>query len=188
MQVTRSNFNAALEGLRACVEESDFVVVDLEMTGVTSAPWRNSFEFDRSDVRYLKLKDSVEKFAVVQFGVCPFRWDSSKGITSISFHGMSCHFMGHLMISYVSCRIPRANAALATTTKSKCWIQNHLLIFCLIFSTKLVGSLICTREAIYLMKFEDKEGKKKKLKACMLLARGWRNKLLKGKKTCYYIK
>ncbi|XP_042397165.1 uncharacterized protein LOC121987417 isoform X4 [Zingiber officinale] len=66
MQVTRSNFNAALEGLRACVEESDFVVVDLEMTGVTSAPWRNSFEFDRSDVRYLKLKDSVEKFAVVQ--------------------------------------------------------------------------------------------------------------------------
>ncbi|KAG6469344.1 hypothetical protein ZIOFF_074058 [Zingiber officinale] len=79
MQVTRSNFNAALEGLRACVEESDFVAVDLEMTGVTSAPWRDSFEFDRSDVRYLKLKDSAEKFAVVQFGVCPFRWDSSKG-------------------------------------------------------------------------------------------------------------
>ncbi|KAG6509580.1 poly(A)-specific ribonuclease PARN-like [Zingiber officinale] len=78
-QVTRSNFNAALEGLRACVEESDFVAVDLEMTGVTSAPWRESFEFDRSDVRYLKLKDSAEKFAVVQFGVCPFRWDSSKG-------------------------------------------------------------------------------------------------------------
>ncbi|XP_042397170.1 poly(A)-specific ribonuclease PARN-like isoform X5 [Zingiber officinale] len=191
MQVTRSNFNAALEGLRACVEESDFVVVDLEMTGVTSAPWRNSFEFDRSDVRYLKLKDSVEKFAVVQFGVCPFRWDSSKGSffahphnfyifprNELPLHGPPDDFLW----------IPRANAALATTTKSKCWIQNHLLIFCLIFSTKLVGSLICTREAIYLMKFEDKEGKKKKLKACMLLARGWRNKLLKGKKTCYYIK
>ncbi|XP_042397151.1 poly(A)-specific ribonuclease PARN-like isoform X1 [Zingiber officinale] len=216
MQVTRSNFNAALEGLRACVEESDFVVVDLEMTGVTSAPWRNSFEFDRSDVRYLKLKDSVEKFAVVQFGVCPFRWDSSKGsffahphnfyifprnelplhgppddflwqVTSIDFLA-KCQFDFNACIYEVSCRIPRANAALATTTKSKCWIQNHLLIFCLIFSTKLVGSLICTREAIYLMKFEDKEGKKKKLKACMLLARGWRNKLLKGKKTCYYIK
>ncbi|KAG6532620.1 hypothetical protein ZIOFF_006469 [Zingiber officinale] len=66
-QVTRSNFNAALEGLRAYVEESDFVAVDLEMTGVTSAPWRDSFEFDRSDVRYLKLKDSAEKFAAVQF-------------------------------------------------------------------------------------------------------------------------
>ncbi|KAG6521395.1 hypothetical protein ZIOFF_018512 [Zingiber officinale] len=139
MQVTRSNFNAALEGLRACVEESDFVAVDLEMTGVTSAPWRDSFEFDRSNVRYLKLKDSAKKFAVVQFGVCPLPlgfiqglllrpsdysfdifglsyqsyllvlWDKSRqtlvalyiaDITSISFHGMSCHFMGHLMISY----------------------------------------------------------------------------------------
>lgn len=29
----------------------------------------------RYDVRYLKVKDSAEKFAVVQFGVCPFRWD-----------------------------------------------------------------------------------------------------------------
>lgn len=55
------------------------MAVDLEMTGVTSAPWRESFEFDRSDVRYLKVKDSAEKFAVVQVGVCPFRWDSAKG-------------------------------------------------------------------------------------------------------------
>ncbi|WMV57388.1 hypothetical protein MTR67_050773, partial [Solanum verrucosum] len=27
--------------------DADFVVVDLEMTGVTSAPWRESFDFDR---------------------------------------------------------------------------------------------------------------------------------------------
>lgn len=78
-KVTRSNFEPALEDLRTRVREADFVAVDLEMTGVTSAPWRDSFEFDRSDVRYLKLKDSAEKFAVVQFGVCPFRWDASQG-------------------------------------------------------------------------------------------------------------
>ncbi|RRT57277.1 hypothetical protein B296_00024011 [Ensete ventricosum] len=77
--VTRSNFEPALEDLRARVREADFVAIDLEMTGVTSAPWRDSFEFDRSDVRYLKLKDSAEKFAVVQFGVCPFRWEPSRG-------------------------------------------------------------------------------------------------------------
>lgn len=47
------------------------------MTGVTSSPWRDSFQFDRSDVRYLKVRDSASRFAVVQFGVCPFRWDSS---------------------------------------------------------------------------------------------------------------
>ncbi|KAM2613758.1 hypothetical protein TB2_028458 [Malus domestica] len=38
----------------------------------------HSLEFDRADVCYLKVKDSAEKFAVLQFGVCPFRWDSSK--------------------------------------------------------------------------------------------------------------
>ncbi|XP_015901133.2 poly(A)-specific ribonuclease PARN [Ziziphus jujuba] len=76
--VTRSNFEAALAELRGHVRAADFVAIDLEMTGVTSAPWRDSFEFDRSDVRYLKVRDSAEKFAVVQFGVCPFRWDSSK--------------------------------------------------------------------------------------------------------------
>ncbi|KAM4092166.1 hypothetical protein ACB094_06G017100 [Castanea mollissima] len=76
--VTKTNFESALAELRRHVAAADFVAIDLEMSGVTSAPWRESFEFDRSDVRYLKVKDSAEKFAVVQFGVCPFRWDSSK--------------------------------------------------------------------------------------------------------------
>ncbi|KAB1228080.1 Poly(A)-specific ribonuclease PARN [Morella rubra] len=75
--VTKSNFESALVELRRLVRAADFVAIDLEMTGVTSAPWRESFEFDRSDVHYLKVKDSAEKFAVVQFGVCPFRWDPS---------------------------------------------------------------------------------------------------------------
>lgn len=76
--VTKSNFEETLADLAGQVRTADFVAVDLEMTGVTSSPWRESFEFDRYDVRYLKVKDSAEKFAVVQFGVCPFRWDPLK--------------------------------------------------------------------------------------------------------------
>ncbi|XP_058115250.1 poly(A)-specific ribonuclease PARN isoform X2 [Magnolia sinica] len=76
--VTRSNFDSSLDDLRRHVRAADFVSVDIEMTGITSAPWRESLEFDRSDVRYLKVKDSAEKFAAVQFGVCPFRWDGLK--------------------------------------------------------------------------------------------------------------
>ncbi|KAM0995617.1 hypothetical protein ACFX13_005773 [Malus domestica] len=76
--VTKSNFEPALADLRRHVAAADFVAIDLEMTGITSAPWRDSLEFDRADVCYLKVKDSAEKFAVLQFGVCPFRWDSSK--------------------------------------------------------------------------------------------------------------
>ncbi|KAK4726449.1 hypothetical protein R3W88_031366 [Solanum pinnatisectum] len=73
--VTKSNFESALTNLRGLLRDADFVAVDLEMTGVTSAPWRESFDFDRYDIRYLKVKDSA---VVVQFGVCPFRWDSHK--------------------------------------------------------------------------------------------------------------
>uniref|UniRef100_A0A7N0U321 Uncharacterized protein n=1 Tax=Kalanchoe fedtschenkoi TaxID=63787 RepID=A0A7N0U321_KALFE len=76
--VTRSNFESSLEDLRRHVKASDFVSIDLEMTGLTSAPWRDSYEFDRFDVRFLKVKDSAENFAVLQFGVCPFRWDPEK--------------------------------------------------------------------------------------------------------------
>ncbi|KAG5027389.1 Poly(A)-specific ribonuclease PARN [Glycine max] len=75
--VTTANFEPSLAELRHHVRCSDFVAIDLEMTGVTSAPWRESLAFDRSDVRYLKVRDSAAKFAVVQFGVCPFRWDPS---------------------------------------------------------------------------------------------------------------
>ncbi|KAG9143222.1 hypothetical protein Leryth_010144 [Lithospermum erythrorhizon] len=76
--VTKSNFEAALTDLRGHVKGADFVAIDLEMTGVISAPWRESFDFDRFDIQYLKVKDSADKFAVVQFGVCPFRWDPLK--------------------------------------------------------------------------------------------------------------
>ncbi|KAG9456930.1 hypothetical protein H6P81_001438 [Aristolochia fimbriata] len=78
LKVTKSNFYAVLHDLRQHVRDAAFVAIDLEMTGLTSAPWRDALPFDRFDVRYLKLKDSAEKFAVVQFGVCPFRWDASK--------------------------------------------------------------------------------------------------------------
>ncbi|CAL5026989.1 unnamed protein product [Urochloa decumbens] len=77
-QVTRGNLAEALEELRGRVREATFVGLDLEMSGVTSAPWRDTFELDRADVRYLKLRDSAERFAALQLGVCPFRWDPAK--------------------------------------------------------------------------------------------------------------
>ncbi|XP_062225876.1 poly(A)-specific ribonuclease PARN [Phragmites australis] len=77
-QVTRGNLAESLEELRGRVRDAAFVGLDLEMSGVTSAPWRDTFELDRADVRYLKLRDSAERFAALQLGVCPFRWDPAK--------------------------------------------------------------------------------------------------------------
>ncbi|GJN02638.1 hypothetical protein PR202_ga20009 [Eleusine coracana subsp. coracana] len=77
-QVTRGNLAESLEELRVRVREAAFVGIDLEMSGVTSAPWRDTFELDRADVHYLKLRDSAQRFAALQLGVCPFRWDPAK--------------------------------------------------------------------------------------------------------------
>lgn len=94
--VTTANFEPSLAELRHHVRCSDFVAIDLEMTGVTSAPWRELLEFDRSDVRYLKVRDSATKFAVVQFGVCPFRWDPSNH--SFVAYPYECSFANSIFI------------------------------------------------------------------------------------------
>jgi poly(A)-specific ribonuclease len=60
-QVTRGNLAESLEELRVRVREATFVGIDLETSGVTSAPWRDTFELDRSDVRYLKLRAAVRR-------------------------------------------------------------------------------------------------------------------------------
>lgn len=86
--VTKSNLDSTLQDLRQHIRAADFVAIDLEMTGITSAPWRESLEFDRFDIRYLKVKDSADKFAVVQLGVCPFRWDSSSFVA----HPLVTHY------------------------------------------------------------------------------------------------
>ena len=69
--VTKTNFEASLTGLRHHVRASDFVAIDLEMTGVASAPWCESFEFDRSDVGYLKvwsLREQAKRKSNVEAG------------------------------------------------------------------------------------------------------------------------
>lgn len=97
--VTKSNFNTALLLLRQHIRAADFVAIDLEMTGITSAPWRESFEFDRFDIRYLKVKDSAEKFCVVQLGVCPFRYDHT--ISSFVAHPLVAPLLDYLYLVFL---------------------------------------------------------------------------------------
>ena len=101
--VTKSNFDETLLNLTTHVKDADFVAIDLEMTGVTSSPWREAFEFDRSDIQYLKVKDSAEKFAVLQFGVCPFRFDSLRN--SFVAHPLVSLYLSFAASVYYDCDI-----------------------------------------------------------------------------------
>ncbi|XP_078165665.1 polynucleotidyl transferase, ribonuclease H-like superfamily protein [Carex rostrata] len=85
-QVRVDNFAASLEALRPLISQAVFVAVDAEMTGISSAPWRNFFEWDSSAVRFLKLRDSASRFTILQFGVCPFTIHPSNSGFSLLAH------------------------------------------------------------------------------------------------------
>ncbi|KAG8100365.1 hypothetical protein GUJ93_ZPchr0013g37711 [Zizania palustris] len=58
-QVMWGNLADMLEELRARVRDEAFVGINLEMSGVMNTLWRNTFELDHADIRYLKLRDST---------------------------------------------------------------------------------------------------------------------------------
>ncbi|EFJ28195.1 hypothetical protein SELMODRAFT_451150 [Selaginella moellendorffii] len=82
--ITRQNFGAAFQRLKGLLREADFVAMDLEMSGVHSAPWRKSMELDTLETRYHNVRDSAEKFSLLQCGLCLFRYDQA-----------SSKFLGH---------------------------------------------------------------------------------------------
>ncbi|XP_015086388.1 poly(A)-specific ribonuclease PARN-like [Solanum pennellii] len=86
-QVTKSNFSAALEEIRNCISDSDFIAISLKNTGAYSAPWQRIMPIDTARTAYLKAKYAAERFQVLQFAVCPFSIKSSKLIVHpYNFH------------------------------------------------------------------------------------------------------
>ncbi len=89
MDVSKDNFADVLVSFKKYLEErynsvklcniftlpSDFVAIDMEMTGVTSSPSMRPKFLESAEEYYHKIKDSAEKFAVTQVGVCTFKWD-----------------------------------------------------------------------------------------------------------------
>ncbi|KAJ3704343.1 hypothetical protein LUZ61_008048 [Rhynchospora tenuis] len=81
------------DSLASLIQNASFVALDAEMTGVVSTPWRESFEWDSADVRFLKLRHSASRFALLQFGLCPFipQRDASSGVVSFVAHPHTFH-------------------------------------------------------------------------------------------------
>ncbi|KAJ1688336.1 hypothetical protein LUZ63_019726 [Rhynchospora breviuscula] len=81
------------DSLTSLIQNASFVALDAEMTGVASTPWRESFEWDSADVRFLKLRHSASRFALLQFGLCPFipQRDASSGVLSFVAHPHTFH-------------------------------------------------------------------------------------------------
>ncbi|KAG1331568.1 putative Poly(A)-specific ribonuclease PARN-like [Cocos nucifera] len=82
-QITKSNFSAALQQIKAHIHYADFIAVSSQKTGDLSAsshryPWRRVLPIDIPETAYLKAKLAAETFELLQFAVCPFRFQGSK--------------------------------------------------------------------------------------------------------------
>ncbi|KAL7124587.1 hypothetical protein ABFS83_14G058900 [Erythranthe nasuta] len=86
-QVTNSNFSEALQEIKDCIFNSDFVAVSLQKTGGHSATWQRILPIDTAETAYMKVKDAATRFQILQFSVCPFSVKGSKLIAHpFNFH------------------------------------------------------------------------------------------------------
>ncbi|XP_061329219.1 poly(A)-specific ribonuclease PARN isoform X1 [Pezoporus flaviventris] len=80
MEVTRSNFKDTLNKVYEAIEESDFLAIDGEFSGISDGPSVSALTngFDTPEERYQKLKKHSMDFLLFQFGLCTFKYDHTE--------------------------------------------------------------------------------------------------------------
>ncbi|XP_065500634.1 poly(A)-specific ribonuclease PARN isoform X2 [Caloenas nicobarica] len=80
MEVTRSNFKGNLNKVYEAIEESDFLAIDGEFSGISDGPSVSALTngFDTPEERYQKLKKHSMDFLLFQFGLCTFKYDHTE--------------------------------------------------------------------------------------------------------------
>ncbi|CAI9743295.1 (A)-specific ribonuclease PARN-like isoform X1 [Octopus vulgaris] len=73
MEVTRKNFYECLDLIQKSIEESDFVAIDGEFTGLDHPDHGQPQPFDTPAERYQKLSKGSVEFLLLQFGLCTFK-------------------------------------------------------------------------------------------------------------------
>lgn len=76
MEVTRSNFKAALPEMEAAIRDSIFLAIDGEFTGLSAD--RGNSPLDLPSERVARARDTAERFLLVQFGLATFHYDQQK--------------------------------------------------------------------------------------------------------------
>ncbi|KAH3744629.1 poly-specific ribonuclease parn [Pelomyxa schiedti] len=79
MDVVRENFLESLPIIEEAIQQSDFVAIDTELTGLSSEQDQESM-LDTVQDRYSKIRSSSisDNFLIIQVGLCPFKWNSDK--------------------------------------------------------------------------------------------------------------
>ncbi|XP_002160561.1 poly(A)-specific ribonuclease PARN [Hydra vulgaris] len=77
MEVTRSNFDAAFELIKSEINNTDFISIDAEFSGLSTIK-SNSGSCSNLEEKYNMLKDGSNKLLLIQYGISLFKWSEKK--------------------------------------------------------------------------------------------------------------
>ena len=81
MEITAQNFDEKLPYVEKSIEDSIFIAIDGEFTGLNLQDQQIS-NLDTLEERYEKTKNATSNFLMVQFGLCTFHYDVKKNCYS----------------------------------------------------------------------------------------------------------
>ncbi|KAI9305754.1 ribonuclease H-like domain-containing protein [Cunninghamella echinulata] len=77
MEISRKDFIKKVPIVKEAIDECDFMAIDTELSGL-HRPFSKK-RFDTLENRYKEYKEATERFVVIQFGLCTFKWDNPSG-------------------------------------------------------------------------------------------------------------
>ncbi|KAI8342104.1 ribonuclease H-like domain-containing protein [Chlamydoabsidia padenii] len=77
MEIPRQEFGKKLPLIKEAIDECDFMAIDTELSGLHRPGGGKRIE--TRDYRYNEYKEASERFAIIQFGLCTFKWDQPSG-------------------------------------------------------------------------------------------------------------
>ncbi|BFZ17410.1 hypothetical protein BsWGS_20449 [Bradybaena similaris] len=78
MEITKHTFNEQLETIIKDINESSFIAIDGEFTGLDATALGHASPFDTPEERYSKIRQECSDFLLIQFGLCAFIADEEK--------------------------------------------------------------------------------------------------------------
>ncbi|KAI7889260.1 ribonuclease H-like domain-containing protein [Mucor mucedo] len=75
--ISRQQFAQKLSAIEKAIQESDVIAIDTELSGL-HRPFTPVRLYSMKD-RYVEYKEASERFLIIQFGMCTFKWDQPSG-------------------------------------------------------------------------------------------------------------
>ncbi|CDW90995.1 poly-specific ribonuclease (deadenylation nuclease) [Stylonychia lemnae] len=93
MNITRYNFKKQLPSIIKCLNQSDFIAIDFEFSGLNFDKELENLQSDTVAQRYWKSKENVSKFMAPQMGICAFKYHQNE--KRLECHPFNFYIMPH---------------------------------------------------------------------------------------------